>query len=86
MEPTERREFDRTVLAKLETLGADIAEVKTTTGDLHLTLMGPKEQRWLGWIPRIEVRVGDLEKRFWLAALGVISALIGTGWALLGKH
>lgn len=80
----ERRDY-REVLAKLESLGADLADVKTTTSDLHLTLMGPKEQRWLGWIPRIEVRVGDLEKRFWMAALGVISALIGTGWALLGR-
>ena len=80
-----RQRRDDGMLTEIKAIREDLAEVKKATSELHLTLMGPREQPWMGWIARAEVRIVDVETRFWVAAVGVISALVGTGWALIGK-
>lgn len=86
-ESTERktRESEKVILEALEDIRTKQADHIKATGEIQVALFGPPKQEWMGFIPRTEVRIDALEKRFWHMAVGVITTMAAAAYHWLAK-
>lgn len=89
----ERRESEKLVLDALGQIRADTAEVNRKTGEMYTALFGPASMPHMGFIPRTDNRLDELdnpktgrvrmiEKRMWLW-IGALSVLVPASvWGL----
>lgn len=85
-QPDERSQEVRTeLLRRVIELQESMKDNSRITAEIHQAMFGLPGQEYMGFVPRTELRLDGLEKRFWAAAIGTIGALLGTAWQLLRR-
>lgn len=85
-QPDERNQDVRTeLLRRVIELQEALKDNSALTAEIRQALFGLPGQEYMGFVPRMELRMNAVENKLWAGAIGTITALLGTAWSLIRR-